>query len=225
MDLLDYKVGSRLNLDVYDDNERIIEHEFVSQFEEAISGEAAYLAIPILEGVVYAIRVGWKIAVYMQNGNDIYRFFGRVTERAQIDGRSLMRVERTSEIDVAQRRQFYRFQCDIPFRYRLVSKDKKSAREPFSKGMTVDLSGSGLRFNVNDPIEKERLIECEFTIENRLIFIVGKVMRCMRKSEGESAASVYEVGLIFSEIEERDRDLIIRFIFDEERRRLKKKLA
>ena len=83
MDLLDYRIGSTLRLDIYDDSNKLIEHDFVSKFEGAINEYEAYIAVPIVEGVIYAVRVGWIITVYMVDGNTIYRFRARVVQRLQ----------------------------------------------------------------------------------------------------------------------------------------------
>jgi c-di-GMP-binding flagellar brake protein YcgR len=103
MDLRDYKAGAMLCLDIHDDWERRIDRDFISRFEEVIDEYEANIAIPVVEGVVYAVRPGWKITVYMQDGDNIYRFTARVLERKIDGGRHLMRILRLSGIDEAQR--------------------------------------------------------------------------------------------------------------------------
>lgn len=225
MDLRNYKIGSLLRLDVYDDAGRIIDNDFVSQFEESVDEYHAYIAAPIVEGVVYAVRVGWKITVYMQDGNDFYRFFARVTQRLQQDGRPLLRIERISDVDVAQRRQFYRFKCSIPLKYRVISQYKKDGESAFITGKTADISGSGLCFTAGEQIEPDSLIECELTIDSKPIYLVGLIRRCDRKLVSELEQFVYDVGVLFSEIEEQKREMIIKYIFNEERRLRKMRIA
>jgi c-di-GMP-binding flagellar brake protein YcgR len=228
MDLTDYKIGTNLHLDIYDDIGQIIDREFVSKFEEPIDAYEAIIAVPIVEGVIYAVRVGWKITVYMRDGNDFYRFFARVMERVYVDGRALLRIMRLSEIDVAQRRQYYRFKCAIPFRYRLIGDgtDRGSLSLPFLDGTTADLSGSGMCFCSPAELKVRSLIECELSIDKKHVFVIGKIARCLRRSD-EDGGDVfkYEVGILFSEIEKRHRELIFTFIVDEERRQRNKMLG
>ncbi|MDR1060891.1 MAG: flagellar brake protein [Clostridiales bacterium] len=227
MDLTDYKIGTNLQLDIYDDIGQAIDRDFASKFEEPIDAYEAYIAVPIVEGVIYAVRVGWKITVYMREGNDFYRFFARVMERTYVDGRALLRIMRLSEIDVAQRRQYYRFKCAIPFRYRLIGdgSDRRILNMPFLNGTTADLSGSGMCFNASAELKVHSLIECELSIDRRQVFVIGKIARCIRKPDEESGSMFkYEVGILFSEIERRNREFIFRFIFDEERRQLSKRM-
>lgn len=225
MDLLDYKPGCCLRLDIYDDNGRIIDNDFTSKFEEAVDAYDAYISAPIVEGVVYAVRIGWSITVYMQDGNDFYRFFARVTQRLQNEGRQIIRIFRVSDIDVTQRRQYYRFKCSIPFKYRVIKHYKKDLNEPFISGKTADISGSGLCFFSDDELPKDSLVECELNIDGKPIYLIGKTIRCLRGAENEQFRFSYEVGVIFSEIEEKNRDVIVKFIFAEERRNLKTSIA
>jgi c-di-GMP-binding flagellar brake protein YcgR len=225
MDLLDFKIGTKLTLDIYDDLGDLIEREFVSQFEEANDAIEAYIAVPIVEGVIFAVRVGWKITVYMQEGNNIYRFFARVTERTRVDGRSIMRIRRLSDIDVAQRRQYYRFKCSVPLKYRIVADTKKTQDIPFISGTVADISGSGLCFNSSEELPIGSLIECVLDIEPKQVLLIGKIARCVvKKTDDSDQMFNHEVGILFSEIEERNRELIVRFIFNEERRQISKRL-
>ena len=221
MDLLDYKIGSLLRLEIYDDNDAIIEKDFVSQFEESVNAYEAYIAAPIVEGVIYAVRAGWTIVVYMQDGNNFYRFQARVTQRLMQDGRPVLRISRQSEIAEAQRRKYYRFKYSAPLKYRVISFDKKDEDAPFLDSKTVDISGSGLCFTSDSDLKKNNLIECELTIDRTPIYMVGQIMRCLRITDEETERISYQIGVRISEIEEPKREQIIRFIFYEERKQLR----
>ena len=225
MDLLDYKVGSPLRLDIYDDSGEVIDRDFVSQFEEAIDEYEAYIAVPIVEGVIYAVRIGWSITVYMQDVNSFYRFQARVTQRLQLEGRPLLRIIRVSEIEEAQRRKYYRFKHVIPFKYRIIADYKDDINSPFLESRTADISGSGLSFKSMNELMKDSLLECELMINGTPIYLVGRIMRCMRVSEGELNHFEYQIGVLFSEIEEHKREFIIKFLFHEERRLLQTRIS
>jgi len=224
MDLLDYKIGSLLRLEIYDDNGEIIERDFVSQFEESISAYEAYIAAPIVEGVIYAVRAGWLIVVYMQDGNNFYRFQARVEQRLLQDGRPVLKIIRQSEIAEAQRRKYYRFKCSAPLKYRVISDSHKDRDAPFLDGKTIDISGSGLCFASAVELKKNNLIECELTIEKTTIYFVGQIMRCIRVTEEETEHISYLIGVRISEIEEPKREYIIRYIFYEERKQLRMRI-
>ena len=222
MDLRDYKIGARLCLDVFDDLGMLIQREFISQFEEALSEYEAYIAAPIVEGVIYAVRPGWRITVYMQDENTLYRFFARVLERKTADGRAVMKILRISEIDEAQRRRYYRFRCSLPVKYRVLENIDTDLEKEFKKGVTADLSGVGMCLHLNEEVNISSIIECELEIGDMDLVLIGHIVRRLRRSLVDAVPAVfeYEVGILFSDITERDRDLIIKFIFEEQRRQL-----
>jgi len=225
MDLLDYQVGSPLRLDVFDDSGESIDRVFVSQFEEAIDGYEAYIAVPIVEGVIYAVRVGWSITVYMQAGNNFHRFQARVIQRFQRDGQAYLRILRVSDIEMAQRRRYYRFKCSIPLKYRIIKNINVDLGAPFIDGKTADISGSGLCFISDARLPPDSIIECELLIDGRIVYLVGKIKRCLRVSEDDSDRFSYLIGVYFSEIEEHKREWIIKYIFNEERRLIQAGIA
>jgi len=225
LDLTDYKIGARLNLDIYDDIGEIIDRDFISQFEGALNAYEAYIAVPIVEGMYYAVRIGWKVTVYMQDGNNFYRFFARVVERVKEDARALLLIQRTSEIDVAQRRQYYRFKVAVPFRYKLDG-DAGEPQPPYLGSYTSDISAAGMCFYSKEELAIGTFMDFEISIEGKLIRAIGKVVRCIQKRDPkEDGAWIYELGVLFSDISERSRETIFKFIFDEERRRRRKGVA
>jgi len=225
MDLFDYKTGSVLRLEIYDDLGDRIEHDFVSQHEETINEYEAVIAVPIVEGVVYAVRVGWSITVYRQEGNTIYRFRANVMQRMQMDGLPMMRIYRMSEIDTAQRRMYYRFSCSIPFKYRIIVNYEKDKDLPFLAGNTADISGAGMGFISKKAFKVGDIIECELTIDDTPMYLVGKITRTTRLSNEDPDRMDYQVGVHFDDMDEQKRDLIIKYIFTEERRLIRMRIA
>ena len=208
-------------MDIYGEGGKIIDRDFVSQFEASISADEAFIAVPIVEGVLYAVRAGWSITVYMQDGNSFYRFQARVTQRLQIEERPLLRILRVSAIDEAQRRKYFRFKHEIPFQYRVITDFRKDINAPFMKSKTVDISGSGLGFTSSIELARGSLIECELMFNGTNIYLIGKIMHCVRLFEEDMNTFTYQIGVLFVEIEEYKREFIIKFIFHEERRQLK----
>jgi len=225
MDLLDFKIGSLLRLDIYDDNGDNIDRVFASQLEESVDEYEAIIAVPIVEGVIYAVRVGWSITVYLQEGNSFHRFQARVIQRMQQDGRALLRILRLSEIEIAQRRRYYRFQCSIPFKYRVITNLKEDLESPYIDGRTADISGSGISFTSKARLAINSLIECEMIIDGKPVYLIGRIIRCLRVTDEDYDRFEYQVGVFFSEIEEHKRELIIKFIFNEERRIIRMHIA
>ena len=223
MDLRDYGIGSRLALDVYDDLGMLIRKEFISQFEEALDEYEAYIAMPIVEGVIYVVRPGWRITVYMQQENTLYRFSANVIDRRIEGGRHIMKIVRISEIDEAQRRKYYRFRCSLPVRYRILESVHSDSDTGFKQGVTADLSGVGMCLRLREEVNVNSILECEVLFGDAALVLIGNIVRRSKMNTTEENPTVfeYEAGILFSDINEHDRDFIIKFIFEEQRRQLK----
>ena len=223
MILSDYEIGARLCLDVFDDFGIRIEREFISQFEEAYDEYEALIAVPIVEGVVYAIRNGWRLTVYMQKNNTLYRFFAKVVERSIKEGIHYMRVLRVSDIDEAQRRKFYRFSCELPVRYRVIEDIYTDLDKEYRHGVTADLSGAGMCLRLHEVVEVNNIVECEIDFGDVDLALIGHIVRRSKRLAVITNRMLYEydVGILFSDIADRDRDFIVKFIFEEQRRQLK----
>jgi len=226
MDLRDYTTGTRLCLDIHDEMGTRIEREFISQFEEALNEFEAYIAIPIVEGVVYAVRVGWKIVVYMHEKNTLFRFYASVTERKIENGRHLMKIVRTSEIDQAQRRKYYRFACSLPVKYRVIEGEYDDMNKAFKDGVTADLSGGGMCLRLHEILEVDTIIECRVVFGYDDLSLIGHIVKLFDRELNLSDPAIYEheVGILFSDITEHDRDIIVKFIFDEQLRQIQRRM-
>jgi len=85
----------------------------------------------------------------------------------------------------------------------------------------INLSGGGLSFISNNPINKGDFLEIKILLpEPTLVGLIvyGEVVRVEQKNEN------FEIGVKFIKIEEKERDLIIRFVIHKEREKLRKKL-
>ena len=225
MDLLEFKIGNLLRLDIFDDKGLMIDRVFVSQVEEIIDGYEAIIAAPIVEGVIYAVRVGWVITVYLQEGNSFHRFSARVIERMQQDGRAVVRILRLSEIEIVQRRGYYRFKCSIPFQFTPAAAGANSGEAEPVVGKTIDISGSGLSFTSLEKLAAGDIIDCVLTINEKPLHLAGLIKRCNRVFDEYLERLVYNVGVYFQNIEEAKREIIIKYIFNEERRQLSMYIA
>jgi len=85
----------------------------------------------------------------------------------------------------------------------------------------INLSGGGLSFISDTPINKGDLLEIKILLpEPTLVGLIvyGEVVRVEQKNEN------FEIGVKFIKINENERDLIIRFVIHKEREKLRKKL-
>ena len=81
--------------------------------------------------------------------------------------------------------------------------------EPCHQGMgrTLNVSESGMLLETYTPIDSEAPISINIGIEEELVDIEGKVIYLK-----ESAKDIYEAGIQFSKIDEKERVTLLKFI-------------
>jgi c-di-GMP-binding flagellar brake protein YcgR len=224
MDISGIKAGTKLELDIMDNGQRE-GPVLVSQFEACTEDRKAIIAAPIIEGNFYNLPDGTNMLVYFKvngkGGVDLYTFEAVVTGREINGNLHLLKIEQTSDIKRIQRRFFYRLQCRLNLKYRKVSNSKNE--EDFVKAMTCDISGGGAKILINEELEVGEIIECELFIEDdKSIGFISRIVRC-EKNIGESHYK-FTAGLEYTKIKDNDREMLVQYIFDEQRKLLKKGL-
>jgi c-di-GMP-binding flagellar brake protein YcgR len=231
MKLNDLIPGIKLELELYNKDGDVIMPAFVSEFEWAENEYTAVIAAPIREGIIYPVPVGSHMEIFFAfkyeepNRIEMYKFKAKVIRRKTVDNIALLDIEQASEIEKIQRRQFFRFDCSIPIRYRQVISLNKEQNEgiPFKKAYTRDLSAGGLCFKTEEKLEMDKTLEVEIFLEENLVkTFYGTIVR-VSKLEGLER-NFYEIGIWFKKVESKEREAIVKFIFIEQRKLIKKGL-
>jgi c-di-GMP-binding flagellar brake protein YcgR len=223
MKLDDIGMGTKLELEIHNDDNKPGK-KFVSEFEWAEGNNTLFVATPISGGRVYPVSIGAKVNMYFIQGNNLLRFRAKVTDRGVKNNISLLKLKTDGEIEKIQRREFFRFDWNVPVNYRVLNSAKSGDADSrsFVRTITRDLSGGGVCIKLKEKIDYEKYIECEllFDTENKISFI-GKIVRftMYESKQGEYSS---EVGVMFEKIDEKDRDRVISLIFQEQRRLIKK---
>lgn len=213
-------VGLKLELQLFGDEGKRVDKPFVSEFEWAEGKDIAFIAAPIHEGRLYPVQIGTKAAVSFIKDNNLYEFYANVIDRESKHNLAMLKIQTTSQIEKVQRREFFRFDCSIPVNYRVVESVKVKSSEDYINTVTRDLSGGGLCMRLKEPVEMDKLLECELLISSKVNFI-GKVVR-LTKYDTMQGLYKYEIGISFEKIDGVMREKVISYIFQEQRRLLKK---
>ena len=80
----------------------------------------------------------------------------------------------------------------------------------------MDISGGGVRILLDRNIEKGSLLECKLKINDEDLLLKGEVVRSQLIQQ--YPITKYEIGISFVDITEYQRDQIIGFIFEEQRK-------
>jgi len=220
MQVKDIKTGTKLNIEVYDDNQKI-DKPLVSQFEYSEGDRYVVFQTPMYKGNYYHLRINTLLNVIFFYKDKVYAFRGKVSERFSTNELHFVKVEVLSEIINIQRRRDYRLSCILEIKYRVVELDGlklKPVKEEFTSTRTVDISGGGVCIVLNEELPVNTYVECIVDLKkNTSISFIGKIVR-IEKNEDENVYYKYKAGLSYQIINNNDRENIVKFIFKEQRK-------
>lgn len=194
------------------------------------------IAMPTEKGrlILLPLGVRFEFVFYSHNGG-LYRSIGQIAERYKKDGFYMLEVELRTPLEKFQRREFYRYACTMDFAFYMLDEeqlDMDSADEVYRDlmegefkaspchGIMVDLSGGGMKFrspyelNPNDRI----MVMLRLTNDkmDRQFHILSNVIACV--AVHTPTQIMYESRLKFIIEDNKIREEIIRYIFEEERK-------
>ncbi|HEY8501003.1 MAG TPA: PilZ domain-containing protein, partial [Clostridia bacterium] len=179
---------------------------------------------PFYEGNIYPVHQYMVMDVIFSKENDTYMFKGEAVQRFNQDNIAMLKVKPITPIRKIQRRAFFRMDCTLNVRYRtldniIISDDDIKGDGEFSEAKTKDISGGGICMLTDVRLDKSSYIEAFIELDNEIRF-VGEIVRSnVIKKRGKL---MYETGVEFKKIENRDREKIIGYIHEIQRERLKK---
>lgn len=217
--------------------EPVTKKVYRSKVCELLSEDRLEITMPMEKGKLQLLQVDNEYDLFFYTSNGLYQCFARVVDRYKTNNIYMILMELTSNLRKQQRREYYRFSCALEMNTCGVSeeelKEAMQATEPIrlkaeklSKGIIVDISGGGLRFVIDKKYETDSMVNCIYhlLIEGRKkeYDLVGKVLSVKELS---SRPGIYEHRIQYVNINTEQREEIIRYIFQEERKNRKKELG
>ncbi|OLN33486.1 flagellar brake protein [Desulfosporosinus metallidurans] len=198
----------------------VLEGEYAGNYRTRIEevGERL-LAVGALfdKGEVVPLREGTKVKLTFWDEVAAYSFEAKIMQRIAVPV-SLFVLELPDSISKVQRRNFVRVPAFYPITFRTVTREGLS---DLYKGTMLDLSGGGMRFSTKERVENKSLLYVQLTLP------IGEIQSPVRVCRAEQIedSNRYSVSVQFHEISERERDRIIRCVFDIQREMRKKGLV
>lgn len=190
---------------------------YYSKIQDIKSNNEIIITAPTENGIIVPLMINSEFYLCIYTSKGLYKCDAEVIGRKREGRLFLATLKIKSNMQKYQRRQYYRLDCVINFKYKLIDS------EEWENGIILDISGGGLRFTSNKELNKGNLLACniELKIEDEIknINIVGTIID---SSIVEKNTKSYETRIHFDKISNAERELVIRFIFEEERVRRKK---
>ncbi len=215
-------------------DEEATKRVYTSRVNDIISEDRMEIMMPMEKTklILLPVDTEYDMAIYTDHG--LYQCFVRVVDRYKSDNMYLLIVELTSNLRKNQRREYYRFSCALEMCSRTLEEEEIVAVEskellnlapglPLKRSVIVDISGGGLRFVSSQRYEKDSLIYCSYYLivdgNKKLYEVVGRVLD---SKEVENRKDIYEHRVQYVNMNEGVREQIIKYIFQEERKNMKK---
>ena len=200
---------------------------YVSSICELFDDNRIGLLMPMERGQVIPLEPDEKYKLYFYTDNGLYQCKAVIKERYKKDRIYIAVCKFISDFEKLQRRQFFRIGCLINIKYRLVESIVKDPDNelpgPWNSATAIDISGGGMRFVADEYRGNDSKYEIEFDIPiDNLMSHLKVVARIVYISDMANRSEMYEYRLEFTVIEPKQREVIVRFVFDEERKRRSK---
>ncbi|MDQ2085874.1 flagellar brake protein [Herbivorax sp. ANBcel31] len=215
------KEGLKLEMKLSDEEKS---PEFVSQLEWTEHDKILYILAPIYKGRLYPIEKGANLEIYFIQKENFYQFEAEVIERIKRNDIRVLKINTLSDIKKIQRREFFRFECTNPIKYKVIKASKSNLKkgEDLKKTITRDLSGGGVCIKLTNRVSVGDILECELFLNDfDKVGFRGKVVRFSEYGVDRGEYK-YEIGVSFEKISEKAREKIVSYIFQEQRRLIKK---
>ncbi|SFP91477.1 c-di-GMP-binding flagellar brake protein YcgR, contains PilZNR and PilZ domains [Lachnospiraceae bacterium XBB1006] len=232
------KIGTKLEITSIPGEEEDVKDEgisYTSMIEEIFPNGDLEVDMPTYQRKLVLLHNGVRYQFYFYNGKTTYMAVGEVVDRYKTENRYFLRVQLKTQPVKFQRREYFRCECMIDLKYHPVpSKDydmqevmllrrelmREDVLDILEEGIILDISGGGVRFVSKNHQEVGSYVRMIFRIpiyegEYRMFDLIGKIISCDSIKDGRMN---YVNRVKFICIESGEREEIIRFIFEEERK-------
>jgi c-di-GMP-binding flagellar brake protein YcgR len=199
------------------------------------------IAMPTENGRMVLFQVGLRVRMLFYTKKGLYTCYGTVQKRYKKDNFFMLAMLITSEPEKYQRREFFRIQNSIELRYVPVPEEiayLESTEELFAKlqagayiekekkAVSCDISGGGIRFSTEERLEKDSFVVVVIRLCNEKIdqtfYLVTEIVDA-QQSEKNTDKYIHRGKFLFKDL--KDRETIVRYVFEEERRIRRKEMA
>ena len=212
--------------------------KFKSSVVDFLSEKNLEVTMPTIDGKMVLFREGIRCEMILYTHTGLYSCNCIVKKRYKTDNLYLLDMELLSKPVKFQRREFFRMDCSIAMTYYEIGKETanlettaeilselhdEGAEELYKKATMLDISGGGLRFSCDEKLKPDSYVLVIATLENMAVqrkFIL--VVQIIDGYEAPNAKSMYfnRGKFVFKDLKDRER--IVRFVFEEERKIRKK---
>ena len=227
---VDMKAVRRVKLSNEENRDKV----YSTKIYDLVNEDTLELVMPMEQTKLILLPVDGEYEVFFYTDNGLYESTVRITDRYKSNNVYILLVELQTNLRKYQRRDFYRYSCALDMETRGLTPDEVVAFRkgeyyqippglPSAKGVIVDISGGGLRFTSKALYERDSLILCSYGL-----FIHGGakeyeiICKVLDARDIPNRSGEFEYRVQFVNLDNDEREEIIQYIFEEERKNRRK---
>lgn len=199
------------------------------------------IQMPTHKGKMVLLSLGSRYELMFYTRKGLYRAVCQVSDRYKEDNLFMVRVALKSNLMKFQRREYFRLECILGMEaYELTREEalalngdalRQRVADPAilmtkNEAIIVDISGGGIRFISERSYEEGDMLAVHTALHNETIdqdlMVVASVVTCRKASPNLER---YETRAEFIHLGSKLREMIIKYIFDEDRKIRKKDMG
>ena len=200
---------------------------------DVVGEDRIEIIMPMEQTKLILLPVDGEYGLCFYSGAVLYECVARVIDRYKSNNVYILLMELETNLRKFQRREYYRYSCALEMDSRNICEEEIANEErneyalvpglPLKRSIIVDISGGGLRFVSDYKYDKDSVILCHYTLmikgETREFDLVSKILDVKEITTGKGG---YEHRVQYLNAHSQDREEIIQYIFDEERKNRKR---
>ncbi len=205
------------------------------------------VTMPIEAGKLVTLSVGERYWLIFYTHSGIYQTKALIVSREKQGNVHVMIMKPLTELERIQRRQFYRIECVMNVEYRIMddieakgyeilrTKSYKTMEDRLKikrllvptgnvwhKGVAIDISGGGMRFNTEEKHENPLYLELRFSLNfGNVTKLITTPARVICYAPVKTSYGLHEFRIEFVEIQTKQREDVVQYVFNEDRNRRK----
>ena len=199
-----------------------------SELYDIESEDIIKIAMPMEQSKIVLLPGDAEYSLCFYTPNGLYQCLARVVERYKSNNLFVLSMELETDLQKYQRREYYRLNTVLDMKSKAIDENEKSSLAQvqfidtdltFDNGTMVDISGGGARFISKVKYTEGSLIRFVFSLfVNGLVTEYKLVGKVLKSSPIENMEDQFENRIQFVNMLNDDREAIIKYIFEEERK-------
>lgn len=210
---INLEVGEKIKILLNDDGK---DYEFVSKVEELIDEDNFVVSKPISADMYRRLPLEQVVEVELFREEGVYYFEAQAVEMIKNRATFSVMINILSDMHKLQRRNFYRLKTLVALKLSW----KIDGNNMHMGCDAIDISGGGVKILSFKKIDVGTSLKMFMKIpglEDKELS--GKAVRCAHSTKNESA---FEIGIEFTDMDSAVEELILKYIFKEQREMIRK---